>query len=72
VTFDATLKYSWNNMGDCLYKLGNYEGAIRCYSRAADLDPNFILAKNNRARTIHQLALEKLKTPGNPYEKPAW
>lgn len=39
----------WNNHGSALHRLGQYRNAIQSYSQALNLDPNYELARLNRA-----------------------
>lgn len=64
----------WNNHGSALHRLGRYADAIQSYSRALGIDPEYDLARLNRATANrdlgeYQKAVEDYSTllAKNPY-----
>jgi tetratricopeptide (TPR) repeat protein len=49
------LKVAWNNEGVALYKQGNYTDAIKCYDKAIEIDPKYVLAWSNKGNALKAL-----------------
>lgn len=43
---------AWNNKGNALYNLGNYNEAIECYDRALKIDPKNADARYNKGSAL--------------------
>ena len=54
-----------NYKGESLYGLGRYEEALECYNKALDLNPNYIIAQNNKEAVIEKLTRTKTQDNGN-------
>ena len=46
---------AWNNKGNALYNLGNYNEAIECYNQTLKIDPNYINAWYNKGVVLGKL-----------------
>jgi tetratricopeptide (TPR) repeat protein len=46
------LKAAWNNMGLCNEALENNKGALQCYDRAIECDPDLIQTQQNKKRLL--------------------
>ncbi len=53
--FDFDSPDLWKNKGDEFFRQGNYKDAIRCYSQAIELKPDYISAWNNLGFAFHKL-----------------
>lgn len=51
----------WNNKGVALDYLGKYNEAVAAYDRSLKIDPNYTMAKTNRASTIKKIELADKK-----------
>ena len=50
-----TLSCTYNARGIAYYSLGEYQRAVRDYSKAIELDPNDAVAYNNRSLAYRRL-----------------
>ncbi len=60
--------YDWNEEGNRLYDLGEYNKAIEAYNRATAIDSNFESAKENRDRLITKMPRQTPYT--TPFQTP--
>jgi tetratricopeptide (TPR) repeat protein len=49
---------AWNNKGNALYNLGNYNEAIECYDQALKIDPKNVLVIENRDIVLERMEKE--------------
>lgn len=50
-------EYSWNNLGNSYYEIGNLKEALKKYNKAVELDPNYIVAVENKLKTENRLKI---------------
>ncbi|UCH88877.1 MAG: tetratricopeptide repeat protein [Thermoplasmata archaeon] len=47
IKFNPYNEVAWNDKGNVLYHQGDFDGAIRCYTRAIELDSRYDIAQQN-------------------------
>ena len=48
-----------NYKGESLYGLGRYEEALECYNKALEINPNYMIAQDNKEAVIEKLTRSK-------------